>query len=562
RAAAAWASHFETADDFAHEYRFLDGAGGVRHIVDQMRMLRTPAGGATIAGAWTDVTAQHIATAALSAQTSALDAAANAIVITDIEGRVSWANRAFYELTGYARDEAVGRTPGTLVKSGCHPPAFYEEMWETILSGRVWRGEIVNRRKDGSRYEEEMTITPVFDEAGRVAQFVAVKQNVTERNQLRAELARSQRLESVGRLAGGIAHDFNNLLTVINSYAELGRVSLGPKDPLFTQLNEIQQAGRRAATLTRQLLAFSRRQVLHPSSLDLNRIVEDMLRMLGRLIGEHITLHFRPGPGLWAALADHGQVEQVIMNLAVNARDAMPDGGAITIATANVTVPVEDGDSRLPAGDYVSIVVSDTGTGIPPEIQAHIFEPFFTTKPQGQGTGLGLSTVYGIARQSGGTVDLATSASGTSFRVLLPRSAGAPAGAHAGVDGGLRRGTGTLLIVEDDDAVRELAATIAEVAGYTVFTASNGHLALEVLRRQRVDLVVSDVVMPGMPGPELARRAASVQPGVPFLFMSGYTDETLGRQLAEVRSQLLDKPFTPADFARTVGRMLERAGQP
>jgi PAS domain S-box-containing protein len=560
QAAAGWQARFGAGDEFVHEYRFLDRSGRVRRVRDQVRRERNEADGTSIVGAWTDVTDQRIAEAALSAQASALDAAANAIVVTDTNGRVTWANRAFLGLTGYRMDEAIGQTQGTLVRSGHHPETFYREMWATILSGRVWQGEVVNRRKDGSTYEEEMTITPVFDDTGRVSQFVAVKQNVTERNHLRAELARAQRLESVGRLAGGIAHDFNNLLTVINSYAELGRVNLSPGDPLFTQLHEIQQAGRRAAELTRQLLAFSRRQMLHPSSLDLNRIIEEMFRMLGRLIGEHIALHFHPAAGLWMARGDHGQVEQVIMNLAVNARDAMPDGGTITIDTANVTLGGGD-DDRVAPGDYVAIAVSDTGRGIPPEVRAHIFEPFYTTKPQGQGTGLGLSTVYGIVRQSGGTVEVTTSDAGTCFRILLPRSAGASARSSHAEAAGLRQGQGTLLIVEDDEAVRGLAASVAEIAGYAVITAENGPRALDLLRRHRVDLVVSDIVMPGMPGTELARRAADVQPGVRFLFMSGYADEALARQLSDIQAPLLGKPFTPAEFARMVGEMLEGAGR-
>ncbi|MGE3275017.1 MAG: ATP-binding protein [Vicinamibacterales bacterium] len=488
---------------------------------------------------------------------SILDAAANAIVITSATGEVQWANRAFLTLTGYAATETVGHTPGQLVRSGCHPRSFYEEMWNTILAGRVWRGEVINRRKDGSLYEEDMTITPVLDEAGRVVQFVAVKQDVTERNQLRARLADAERLESIGRLAGGVAHDFNNLLTVITSYASLARTSLDSANPLVAQLEEIERAGERAALLTRQLLAFSRGQTLTPAVLDLNRVVSTLHHMLARLIGEHMTLEVIPGGQLWAVRVDLGQIQQVIVNLVVNARDAMPAGGTITISTGNVVL----GDSVALAcgvapGDYVALEVSDTGTGIPPDVYAHMFEPFFTTKPEGRGTGLGLSTVHGVVRQSGGAIDVRTAADrGTTFRVLLPRVLDAVTHPQASVSTRVRRGSGTLLIVEDDESVRQLTAAVAETAGYDVITAEHGHAALEVLRCRPVDLVVSDVVMPGMPGPELARRAAAVRPGLRFLFMSGYADERLRRQLSG--APLLCKPFQPVEFARVVGELLD-----
>jgi PAS domain S-box-containing protein len=276
--------------------------------------------------------ARRQAEAALRLQGAALNAAANPIVITDRAGTITWANPAFTELSGYQVDEAVGRNPRDLVKSGIHPPEFYREMWNTVLAGRVWRGEMTNRRKDGTVYPEELTITPVHDERGEITHFIAIKRDLSSEKTLQSQLLQSQKMESVGRLAGGVAHDFNNLLTVISGTVDLALTALAPNDPLHSDLREVQRAAERATALTRQLLAFSRQQVMRPHALDLNRLITDLLKMLGRLIGEDIDLVMDLADDLAPVLADGGQLEQAIVNLTINARDAMPRGGTLTSA--------------------------------------------------------------------------------------------------------------------------------------------------------------------------------------------------------------------------------------
>jgi PAS domain S-box-containing protein len=510
-----------------------------------------------------NITDRRRAEAELRLQGAALNAAANAIVITERDGRIVWANSAFTALSGYSVEEAVGRNPRDLVKSGAHDQAFYRSLWDTILAGKVWRGEMTNRRKDGSHYPEELTITPVPNAHGEITHFIAVKTDLTEENRLKAQFLQSQKMEGVGQLAGGIAHDFNNLLTVINGAAAFAATDLKEDNPLQEDLRMIQQAGEQAAALTRQLLAFSRRQIMTLEVVDLNALVANLQSMLQRLIGEDIELVVVPAQGLGSVRADRAQVEQVVLNLAINARDAMPRGGTLTIETRDVELDEAHAarHATVEPGPHVMLTVSDTGVGMDETTRLRIFEPFFTTKEMGRGTGLGLSTVYGIVKQSRGSIWVYSEpGKGTSFKVYFPRIEAAarkdrPARSPAPV-----RGTGTILVVEDDAAILRLAHRILGAAGYTVLTARNGGEALLLLERHvgPVDLMLTDVVMPEMGGPELAERLARSHPEMKVLFSSGYTDDTVLRHgVLASTAHFIAKPYSPAGLTHRVREVLE-----
>lgn len=382
--------------------------------------------------------------------------------------------------------------------------------------------------------------------------------------QSEAQLRQSQKLEAVGRLAGGIAHDFNNLLTIILSYTDMVVGNPGLPVSCRTKIEEVHRAGERAAGLTRQLLAFSRQQVLQPTVLDVNDVLSGLSRMLGRLLGEDVELHVRLGTQLDAVTADRGQLEQVLMNLVVNARDAMPDGGRITIETSNVTLNAsESGDPLgLTPGPHVLVAVTDTGHGMTEEVQARLFEPFFTTKERGKGTGLGLSTVFGIVKQSGGGIAVQTRpGAGTTFRIYLPRAEGAAESvAPDVVSMTLPRGNETVLLVDDEEQIRTVAATILRKAGYQVLVAGTPGEALELCEHHAdtIDLLVTDVIMPKMNGRQLAEAVCHQRPGVRVLFISGYTDDViLPHGVLEDGVSFLQKPLTPDALTRKVRQVLD-----
>jgi CheY-like chemotaxis protein len=373
-------------------------------------------------------------------------------------------------------------------------------------------------------------------------------------------------MEAIGRLAGGVAHDFNNLLTVILGFGELLLSRVGPDDPSRSDLEEICRAGERASTLTKQLLAFSRRQVLEPTILDLNDVLRSMTAMFGRLIGEDIQLVTRLAPALGLVKADAGQLEQVILNLVVNARDAMPTGGKLVLETRDQDLDdtfTRTADALRP-GPHIVLTVTDSGVGMDAATRSHLFEPFFTTKKPGKGTGLGLATVYGIVSQSGGYIDVRTELGrGTSFRIFLPRVE-APASIAPAESAGMpkARGSETILLVEDEDAVRRLARRALEAAGYDVLESGDGAGALQLLSTtaRTVSLILTDVVMPGMSGPEVAARAAQLKPGIRVLFMSGYTDPDVAlRGVRELGTGLLHKPFTAAALTERVRSEIDRS---
>ncbi len=495
----------------------------------------------------------------------AVEQAAESIMITDSDGTIVYVNPAFEQVSGYTREEAIGQNP-RILNSGKQGAAFYGEMWETLKRGGTWAGHFINKHRDGRLYEEEAVISPVRDASNRVVNFVAVKRDVTLEMSLTHQLSQSQKMEAIGVLAGGVAHDFNNLLTVINGYSKMLMRDVDADSPIHQMAHEIHAAGVRAASLTRQLVAFSRKQTLQPEVLDLNTLVENMSKMLRRLIGEDVKLETSLAENLWPVQADPGQMEQVLMNLAVNARDAMPEGGHLKIETRNEELAERDClemRMNLPSGSYVMLSVWDTGLGMDRTTQERIFEPFFTTKEMGKGTGLGLSMVYGIVKQSGGGISVESELGrGSAFQVYLPcfAESSEPAPVLEDLKGKMGRGTETILVVEDEALVRQVIVCSLENLGYRVLEAQDGTEAIQVSGGNpgKIHLLVTDVVMPGMNGRELVERLREARPDTKVLMMSGYTDDAMVRHgVIHQEISFLQKPFGQEVLAQKVRQVLD-----
>jgi two-component system cell cycle sensor histidine kinase/response regulator CckA len=475
------------------------------------------------------------------------------------EGRFIDVNDSFLRVTGYAREEVIGRTSKEL-NFWARPEDRVTFVEKLKTQGSVRDLEITFRTKSGE-IREAVDSAETIDVGGQECA-IAIFRDVTERKSLEKQLRQTQKMEAVGQLSGGIAHDFNNLLGVIIGYSEILEQRLPPDDPLLKECLQIKKAGQSAASLTRQLLAFSRQQVLDPKVLDLNGIVLNVQKMLRRLIGEHIELKTNLDPALGCVKADQSQIEQVILNLAVNARDAMPQGGKLLIETAEVELD-EDYARRHPPqepGAYVLLSVADTGIGMDAETQARIFEPFFTTKEIGKGTGLGLSTVYGVVRQSGGHIWVYSELGlGTTFKIYLP-CAGQPARVQQppAAPAESLRGSETILLVEDEEALRGLARSLLEDSGYTVLEAELPEAAIETALQHsgKIHVLLTDLVMPGMTGKDLAAKLAPTRPEMKVVFMSGYTSFTHAG-LADSEIALLTKPFTREKLLRKLRETLE-----
>jgi two-component system cell cycle sensor histidine kinase/response regulator CckA len=495
----------------------------------------------------------------------AVEQSADLVIITDRSGVMEYVNPAFEILTGYARLEAIGQTL-RILKADEQDPAIYREMWQTILDGKVFRGIVLNRKKNGETFTVEKAIAPLRESTGQITHFISTDRDISERRRLEAQLQQAGKMDAIGRLAGGVAHDFNNLLMVISAYAELMLDSLAPEHPLRHNAEQIMTASGSATALTRQLLAFGRKQIQTLQALDLNTIIRDMGKMLPRLIGEDIELVIVAGKELGKVKADPVQIEQVVMNLAANARDAMPRGGKLTIETTHVRLDDNyvQRHSIVPPGDYVLLTVTDSGEGIAPQHMSHIFEPFYSTKEGGKGTGLGLATVYGIVKQSGGFVwAYSETGLGTIFKIYLPgvQSDSSEYPPTKATHTLYTAGYETVLLVEDELTVRQATLEFLNLQGYIVLEAKNGEDALIVARAhpEHIDLMITDVIMPHMGGAKLAEQMASDRPLMKVLFVSGYAESTALRQGAiDVTKRFLQKPFSLNTLAEKIRNILEK----
>jgi PAS domain S-box-containing protein len=556
------------------EYRVLHKDGGFRWLADRRQLVYDAEGNfAYVDGLLLDITERRRSEEELRATSGKLqaliEASPLAIAALDPEGNVTMWNPAAERMTGWNEQEAMGRSLPIVPEE---KKREFHALLARAVGGEPLSGvEVRRQRKDGSPIDLSIWTSPLRDHKGKVAGVMAVLADITERKRMEEalrkseeQLRQSQKIEAIGRLAGGVAHDFNNLLTAIRGYTDLLLHKIDGASPMRRDVEEIQKAGERATSLTRQLLAFSRKQVLQPKVLDLNAVVAGMDGMLRRLIGEDIDLVTVLKPGLGNVQVDPGQVEQVILNLVVNARDAMPKGGKVTVETANVELDDRYASRHavVQPGAYVMLAISDTGAGMDEVTKSRLFEPFYTTKEKGKGTGLGLSTVYGIVKQSDGYIWVYSEiGKGAMFKVYLPRFRDAsPRENREKSSGPPPNGRETVLLVEDEEVVRTLVRSILEGNGYTVLTASDGVEAQKVGRSHGtpIHLIVTDVVMPKMGGREAAESLAPHLPGVKVLYMSGYTDEAIVHHgVLESGIPFLEKPFTPDALLRKVRQTLD-----
>lgn len=512
-----------------------------------------------------DITEHKQAEAENQRLAMAVDQAAETIVITDAQGNILYVNPAFEKSTGYSRQEALGQNP-RILKSGKQDAAFYQQLWATLIQGEMWQGCFSNKRKDGTLYEEEATISPIRNAAGVITNYVAIKLDVTRERQLESQIQQAQKMESVGQLAGGVAHDFNNSLQAILGYTEELLATIPRADRKHDDLLEIQKAATHAADLTRQLLAFSRKQMISLRPLQLNEVIGDTQKMIRRLIGEDIRIETSLAPNLPQVQADASQLQQVLVNLAINARDAMPSGGRLSISTDVVLLDEQDASVIVDArsGRFAYLAVTDTGVGMSKEVMARIFEPFFSTKGLGKGTGLGLSVIYGIVQQHQGWINVySQEGQGTTFKLYLPTCAAAvgDSSALAAKPAAPPRGRGErILLVEDAPDVRNLAVRVLRAAGYEVFIAGKAVEAYIRFKQEggRFDLLFSDVVLPDQSGIEIAEYLQGQKPDLPVLLCSGYTDERARwTAIEQQRFHFLQKPYPAAELLRIVRAILD-----
>jgi two-component system, cell cycle sensor histidine kinase and response regulator CckA len=501
---------------------------------------------------------------------SAIEQSGECILILDTNRIVQYVNPIFEKLTGQKRKETIGRPlPNTDILN----EEFHRAFWETLESGKPWKGRITSCKMDGSPITEDVTYSPVFDSDGHIVNYVGVSKDITEylnlqneKEKLQKQFLQAQKMESVGRLAGGVAHDFNNMLGVISGYTQLSLDTIDAGHPLYSNLREILKAAQRSTDLTRQLLAFARRQTIAPQILDLNSTIAGLLSMLKRLIGEDIDLAWRPADNLWLVRIDPAQIDQILANLAVNARDAIHKQGKVTIETQNLefdAVYCTQNQGFVP-GEYVMLALSDDGCGMDKKVLEHLFEPFFTTKKLGHGTGLGLATIYGIAKQNEGFINVYSEpGKGSTFKIYLPRYSGAEGTKIAEPKSDIPKGgTETILLVEDDEAVLNLAKIMLERLGYTVIAARIPSEAIRLASDygKEIPLLLADVVMPEMTGRDLETYLLSLYPNLRTLFMSGYTANVIAhRGVLDDGVFFLQKPFSERDLAVKIRTVLENS---
>ena len=499
---------------------------------------------------------------------TAVEQASDGIIVTDTDGTIRYVNPAFERMTGYARAEAIGANP-RILNSGENDPAVHENLWETLSRGEIWKGQLINRRKDGTLCHVEATISPVFGQNGAVLNYAAVTRDITQEVQLEARMRQAEKMEAIGQLASGVAHDFNNVLTAILTNVELLMEKLSAHSEACSateeEVRQIENAARQGESLTTQLLSFSRGELVRLVTLDTRPVLKDAETMLRMLISGPIAFEMDVAESLHPISGDAGQLKQVLINLTVNARDAMPNGGLLAIRAANVTLDelYVSGHTRACVGPHVKLTVRDTGCGMDAAARKHLFEPFYTTKPPGKGTGLGLATAYAIINRFGGHVTVTSApGEGTVFEIYFPavleKIPARPAGSLRDTS---LRGTETVLVCEDDAAIRDLECEILSNHGYTVLCAQDGAQAIQQMEacRGKIDLLITDVLLPGMDGGALADKLCAARPDLRILFVSGSTDNpeiTLGGNGSGSRRCFLAKPFNAHGFLRRVRDVL------
>ena len=547
------------------EYRVRHEDGSYIWVLDRGMAPRNGSGiPRRMAGSHTDVTKRKRAEVANRMLTTAIEQSAEAIMITDTAGLIEYVNPAFEQMTGYSRSEALGRNP-RLLKSGRQQDRYYQAMWKTLARGEVWRGRLTNRRKDGALIEVAETVSPVRDAAGCTVNYVAAVRDVTREARIEAQLRQSQKMQAIGELAGGVAHDFNNLLATIMGSASLLKIKGQPEDPVIRAADLIEQAAERAARLTSQLLGFAKRGKHHNVPVDLHHAIEEVVAFLSRTVDKRITIAQQLHAQRAVVMGDPDQIQQVLLNIAINARDAMPDGGALTFETGIVELDVEYCRWHMGAtpGRYVMVAITDTGHGIPPEIRDRVFEPFFSTK-QGNGTGMGLAMVYGIVKNHGGSIRLYSEVGiGTTFKVYLPLT-----DVEAPPSAGAKPlepfvGHGRILFVDDEQFLRESSAALLQQLGYEVVAVEDGRQAAAYYRdhSREIDLVILDLVMPGWGGRETFHALKGIDPSVKVVISTGYGhNEAVQALLDEGVAGFASKPYTLRALTKVLAAVFGRTG--
>jgi len=509
-----------------------------------------------------DITRQKKSDEVRTRLASAVEQTAETVVITDAEGTIVYVNPFFERTTGYSREEALGSNP-RILKSGRHDDAFYKRMWDTLTSGQTWTGHIINKKKDGTLFEEDASISPVRDASGRIVNYVAVKRDITQEISLQTQLFQAQKMEAVGTLAGGVAHDFNNILQVALGYSELVLDDAALPQQFRADIRKIYESAQRGADLIQRLLMFSRKTEIKPQPLNLNRRITELRKMLERTLPKMIEIRLALREDIDTINGDPTQIDQVLMNLAVNARDAMPDGGELALETANVVLDDEYARTHLDArpGRHVLLTVTDTGSGMDNETLEHIFEPFYTTKAVGEGTGLGLAMVHGIVKQHGGHMSCRSDPGhGTAFLIYFPALISDEEPERAFVREMPKGGSETILLVDDEEFIRDLAVRILTKAGYRVIPVSNGKEALEAYQKWGTDiaLVVVDLIMPEMGGKHCLEGLLALNPAVKVVVASGFSaDDPTKDAIAVGAKAFVNKPYKIRQVLEVVRNVLD-----
>lgn len=506
----------------------------------------------------TDITNIKDAKKTLQLQSAALEVAANGIVITDQHAHILWVNQAFSDITGYSLEEAINQTP-KILNSGKQDASFFENMWETILDGKAWHGELINQRKNGELYSEELTISPVLDSAGEISHFISIKQDISKRRAIEEALRRSQKMDAIGQLSGGIAHDFNNQLSIILGYLDIIQNTSPTTEQIGKYAATATIATSRCVELTRQLLAFSRKQPMDVFSINLNRLLKDQQIIIARSVTPQINIEYFLADDLWITEINPGEFDDAIINMAINSRDAMPNGGNLSIETSNKTIDKSDTENNgaIAPGDYVKVSIIDTGSGMDEKTLEHIFEPFFTTKSVSKGTGLGMSMVYGFVERYKGHINIKSELNtGTSINLFLPRSRKKEEPKKSiSKKNETPSGNETILIVDDEADLLNLANNFLQSLGYNTYTAIDAKQALKTLSSKKdIQMLFSDVVMPGsLNGYELAKKATEIKPDIKILLTSGFTSQSISKNnLDHFSNNLLNKPYRKNELAERV----------